>query len=96
MTDETKIENDISADSIDKVYKFYGLNTAIALLRPGAKYEATGFGFLKWDDPRPCPSWEEVEETMVKIKSFEDSINTVYTDKQLEEIKESIKRNVIV
>ena len=70
-----------------KIYRFYGINMAVELLRPGAKWEWTGgVGFSRWDDPRPCPSQEEVEETMEKIKAFEDSINTIWTEQQIKEI----------
>jgi hypothetical protein len=70
-----------------KIYKFYGIDTAIKILRPGAKWEWTGgVGFTRWDDPRPCPTKKEVEETMEKIKAFEDSINTIWLPEQLEEM----------
>lgn len=69
----------------DKIYKFYGIDVAINLLRPGAKWEWTGgVGFTRWDDPRPKPTKEEVMETMEKIKAFEDSINTVWLPEQIE------------
>lgn len=77
-----------------KIYKFYGLDTAIYLLRPGAKWEWTGgLGFTRWDDPRPKPSVQEVEETMEKIRAFEDSIKTIYLPEQLEKI--TTDRNMI-
>lgn len=70
-----------------KIYKFYGIETAIYLLRPGAKWEWTGgVGFTRWDDPRPKPSVQEVEETMEKIRAFEDSIKTIYLPEQLEKV----------
>ncbi len=70
-----------------KIYRFYGIDTAVQLLRPGAKWEWTGgLGFTRWDDPRPKPSKEEVEETMKKVMAFEDSINTVWLPEQLAEI----------
>ena len=73
--------------SDNKIYRMYGINTAIDMLRPGAKWEWTGgVGFTRWDDSRPQPSVQEVEETMEKIKAFEDSINTLWTDEQLKEI----------
>jgi hypothetical protein len=56
------------------------------LLRPGARWEITNNFFSLWDDPRPCPTMEEVHETMEKIRAFEDSINTIYTEEQLEKI----------
>ncbi len=56
------------------------------LLRPGAKWEISNNQFTRWEDERPCPTIEEVYETIEKIKAFEDSINTVYTAAQLEEM----------
>lgn len=52
------------------------------LLRPGAKWEITNGFFSRWDDPRPCPSWQEVMDTVEKIKAFEDSINTILLPEQ--------------
>ena len=56
------------------------------LLRPGAKWEISNNQFTRWEDERPCPTMEEVYETIEKIKAFEDSINTIYTAAQLEEM----------
>lgn len=69
-----------------KIYRFYGIETAINLLRPNAKWEVTNSQFTKWEDERPCPTWEEVMDTMEKIKAFEDSINTIWSKEQLKEI----------
>ena len=69
-----------------KVYKLYGMDTAMHMLRPGAKWEISNSHFTRWDDPRPCPTWEEVQETMDKIKAFEESINTVWLPEQIEEM----------
>lgn len=76
-----------------KIYRMFGIDTAMHLLRPGAKWEITNSHFSRWDDPRPCPTWEEVLETMDKIKAFEDSINTVWLPEQIEE---AIKRQAYV
>ena len=66
-----------------KTYQLLGIDTAIHLLRPGAKWEWTGgLGFTRWDDPRPCPSVEEVFETIEKIRVFEESINTILLPEQ--------------
>jgi hypothetical protein len=55
------------------------------LLRPGAKWEYTGgVGFTRWEDPRPCPTVDEVFETIEKLKAFEDSINTILLPEQKE------------
>lgn len=70
------------------IYRFYGVNTAIDLLRPGAKWEFDGQKFTRWNDSRPCPSIEEVKETMEKLKAFEKSIKTIWTSEQLAEFKE--------
>ena len=69
-----------------KFYQMYGINTAMHLLRPGAKWEISNTQFTRWEDPRPCPTMEEVFETMEKIKAFEDSINTIWTDEQIEKM----------
>ena len=70
----------------NKIYMMVGIDTAMHLLRPGARWEITNNFFSVWDDPRPCPTMEEVHETMEKIRAFEDSINTIFTDEQLEQI----------
>lgn len=69
-----------------KIRMMYGIDTAMHLLRPGARWEITNNFFSLWDDPRPCPTMEEVHETMEKIRAFEDSINTIFTEEQLEQI----------
>ena len=67
-----------------QVYRLMGIDSAMQLLRPGAAWEISNNQFTRWEDPRPCPSMEEVYWTIEKIKEFEDSIPTVYTDEQLE------------
>ena len=69
-----------------KIYQMYGIDTAMHLLRPGARWEITNNFFSVWEDPRPCPTIEEVHETMEKIKAFENSINTVWTQEQKEKL----------
>tara|TARA_R110002126_G_scaffold53859_2_gene145842 strand:- start:237 stop:491 length:255 start_codon:yes stop_codon:yes gene_type:complete len=70
-----------------KHYQLYGIDTAMHLLRPGAKWEISNTMFTRWEDPRPCPTMEEVMETMEKIKAFEDSINTVWTQEQIDKMR---------
>ena len=74
---------------MEKIYQMYGINTAVQILRPGARWEITNDRFTVWEDPRPCPTMEEVWETMDKIKAFEDSINTVWRDDQIETYKKN-------
>lgn len=69
-------------------YQMYGVDTAMHLLRPGAKWEITNTSFTRWEDPRPCPTWEEVAKTLEKIKAFEDDINTIWTDEQIAQMTE--------
>lgn len=75
----------------NKIYQLYGIDTAMHLLRPGAKWEISNTMFTRWEDPRPCPTMEEVMETMEKIKAFEDSINTVWTEEQREQMLDQQK-----
>ena len=69
-----------------QVYRLMGIDTAMHLLRPGAKWEISNNVFTRWDDPRPCPTIEEVYETIDKIKAFEDSINTIWLPEQLKQM----------
>lgn len=69
-----------------KIFRLYGLNTAMELLRPGAKWEVSNRIITRWDDPRPIPSWEEIDATMEKIKAFEESINTIWLPEQWAEL----------
>ena len=71
----------------NKTYMLYGIDTAMHLLRPGAKWEISNTMFTRWEDPRPCPTMEEVLETMEKIKAFEDSIKTIWTQEQIEQMR---------
>jgi hypothetical protein len=72
----------------DKIYQLYGIDTAMHLLRPGAKWEISNTMFTRWEDPRPCPTWQEVVDTMEKIKAFEDSINTVWLPEQAQALRQ--------
>jgi hypothetical protein len=71
-----------------KIYRFYGIDVAMQMLRPGAKWEISNNVFTRWDDPRPCPSMEEVYWVMEKIKEFEESIPTIWLPEQLEQQKQ--------
>ena len=74
-----------------KAYQLLGIDTAMHLLRPGAKWEYTGgIGFTRWEDPRPCPTVQEVFETIEKIKAFEDSINTILLPEQEKAFNEQL------
>ena len=81
-----------------QVYRLMGIDTAMQLLRPGASWEISNNRFTRWEDERPCPSIEEVYWVIDKIKEFEDTIPTIYTNEQLEtlnfennQIKETLK-----
>ena len=71
-----------------KQYMLFGIDTAMHLLRPGAKWEISNREFTRWEDPRPCPTWQEVQDTMEKIRQFEDSINTIWLPEQIDAIAE--------
>ena len=75
----------------NKIYSLYGIDTAIKLLRPNARWEIINNKFSLWDDPRPCPTWEEIMDTMDKIKKFEDSINTIWLDEDIQKFNEHIE-----
>jgi hypothetical protein len=58
-------------------YTLFCLHNAISLLRPGALYTLNNTEFVEWNDPRPIPTWEEISETLQKIKDFEDGIECI-------------------
>jgi len=60
-----------------KTYVLVGVNTAISLLRPGANYVLQNSDVIQWNDPRPAPSWDEILETLRKLREFEDSIESI-------------------
>jgi len=70
-----------------KKYQLYGIDAAMQLLRPNAKWEINNRTITRWEDDRPCPTWDEIDATMEKIKAFEDSIPTIWTVKILEELE---------
>ena len=61
-------------------YFLYGIDIALKLLRPGAKCTIYNNTIMHWEDPRPAPTWAEIEEVLAKIKDFEDSIETLYLE----------------
>ncbi len=69
-----------------KIFRLYGINTAMEMLRPGAKWEISNRMITRWDDPRPIPSWDEIDATMEKIKAFEESIETIWLPEQWAEL----------
>lgn len=69
-----------------KIYRLHSIEAAMNVLRPEATWEITNGFITKWDDPRPCPTMEEVYATMDKIKAFEDSIDTIWLPEQLERL----------
>jgi hypothetical protein len=69
-----------------KVYRMYGIDTAMNLLRPEATWEIINGYISKWDDPRPCPTMEEIYATMDKIKAFEESIDTIWLPDQYKKL----------
>ena len=74
-----------------KLYRLYGIDMAMQLLRPNAKWEISNNMFTRWDDPRPCPSIEEVYWVMDKIRAFEESIPTIWLPEDLEKMSAQLK-----
>lgn len=70
-----------------KYYRFYGIDTAIDLLRPGARWEMFDGKFSIWDDPRPQPTLEEIAKVLDLIKQFEDSVDTIWLPEDEEKLK---------
>ena len=47
----------------DTIYPVPGIDTAIQVLRPGAKWDLLNQTFIGWDDPenREPPTWDELQ-----------------------------------
>ena len=69
-----------------KIYRLCGIEVAMELLRPRAKWEISNDSIIEWDDPRPCPTLEEVYEVMELSKEFEDKIDSIWLPEQVEEL----------
>lgn len=74
-----------------KAYQLVGIEVAMQLIRPGARWEISNRQFTIWDDPRPRPTWEEVMDVVEKLKAFEDSITPVLLPEQQAEIERRLK-----
>jgi len=72
---------------MEKIYRLTGLDSAVEMLRPSAKWEITNHHFSKWDDDRPQPSMEEVKKVQKLAREFEDKLDTIWTKEQLKELR---------
>ncbi len=68
------------------------IQTAIQLLRPDAIWKIKDNKFINWQDERPCPSMEEVYDTIEKINRFKQEVKTIWTDEQLEKQQNQEKK----
>lgn len=66
-----------------KLYEWVSFDSAINLLRPRAKWRID-HGKFDWQDPRPCPTMEQIEDVLNKIKDFEESIDYILLEEQEE------------
>lgn len=54
--------------------EIWGVDTAMRVLRPHAKFRLENRTFTKWDDPtgQEPPSWDEINEQIKKDKELWD------------------------
>ena len=88
MVRKMKEEGELEIKPKDKIYRLTGIDSAMEMLRPGAKWEISNSTFTRWEDDRPCPSMDEVRDVQKKAREFEDSINTIWTKDQENQILE--------
>jgi hypothetical protein len=53
-------------------YRFAAIDVVMQILRPNATFELYGDRIVRWDDPRPQPTREEILEMLEAIRKFED------------------------
>ena len=75
-----------------KTYQLMGIDTAMHLLRPGAKWEISNREITRWDDPRPQPSWDEIMFMIEKIKELEDAVPTILLPEQAKAFEEYVSQ----
>ena len=75
-----------------KTYQLMGIDTAMHLLRPGAKWEISNREITRWEDPRPNPSWDEIMFTIEKIKELEDAVPTILLPEQAKAFEEYVSQ----
>ena len=81
---------------MEKIYRLTGIDSAVEMLRPSAKWEISNSHFSKWDDDRPQPSMEEVKEVQRLAKEFEDKLNTIWTKEQIQNLRPQQKAVQII
>jgi len=77
----------------DIVYPVPGSDTALHILRPGAKWDILGTEFLAWEDPegREPPTWEEVESEIVRqVEIYNYYLYERNREKEYPEIKDQL------
>jgi hypothetical protein len=67
-------------------YQFAAIDVAMQILRPYATFEMYGNRIAKWDDSRPQPTQEEIENMIEAIKKFEDQKIMYITKEGTEEM----------
>ena len=75
-----------------KTYQLMGIDTAMHLLRPGAKWEISNREITRWEDPRPKPSRDEIMFTIEKIKELEDAVPTILLPEQAKAFEEYVSQ----
>ncbi len=75
-----------------KTYQLMGIDTAMHLLRPGAKWEISNREITRWEDARPKPSWDEIMFTIEKIKELEDAVPTILLPEQQKAFEDYVEQ----
>ena len=70
----------------EKIYRLSGIDSAIELLRPNAKWVLENGYFKEWNDSRPEPSIEEIKQVQKYAKEFENKVNTIWRKEDKEVI----------
>lgn len=75
-----------------KYYRLSGIFMAMELLRPQATWEMSNDEIVKWDDPRPKPTKEEIKKVQKLAQQFEDEVKPIFLPEQIEKM-ESLQRH---
>lgn len=74
-------------------YPVPGVDTAISILRPGARWDLLNTTFLEWEDDegREPPTWEEIQEEIVReVKIYNYYLYERNREKEYPSIKDQL------
>ena len=74
-------------------YPVPGVDTAIQVLRPGARWEIENTTFIRWEDDegREPPTWQEIEDEMIReVQIYNHYLYERNREKEYPDVKDQL------